>query len=286
MSFGKWLGLASRRKSVVGLVGLMGLLPLGASAELVLAVSEGTSGGGAGVTDAQMATKYKPLVEVMEKVLKDSVQVRYVRSFAKLEQGMRDGSFDLVIARPSDYPARGVRDHGFSAVTTTLPDGHCLLVVRKDAPFKTLQDIQGKPLILPEESAYMTKFCLAELRDQGIKPSKIHHVREQAAIPFSVSKHLVDYGGIASYSGAAKRLEAEGLRVLFQSRPKPFLPLVAGRRVSPEQVQALRAAMTELQATEQGAAALSAIGLKAFDTDPQQRLIALLNWLEGKAAAN
>ncbi|MEZ5702340.1 MAG: hypothetical protein R3E42_10895 [Burkholderiaceae bacterium] len=76
MSFGKWLGLASRRKSVVGLVGLMGLLPLGASAELVLAVSEGTSGGGAGVTDAQMATKYKPLVEVMEKVLKDSVQVR------------------------------------------------------------------------------------------------------------------------------------------------------------------------------------------------------------------
>ncbi|MEZ5702341.1 MAG: PhnD/SsuA/transferrin family substrate-binding protein [Burkholderiaceae bacterium] len=81
-------------------------------------------------------------------------------------------------------------------------------------------------------------------------------------------------------------MEAEGLRVLFQSRPKPFLPLVAGRRVSPEQVQALRAAMTELQATEQGAAALSAIGLKAFDTDPQQRLIALLNWLEGKAAAN
>ena len=35
--------------------------------------------------------------------------------------GMRNASFDLVIARPSDYPARGVRDYGYSAVTTTRP---------------------------------------------------------------------------------------------------------------------------------------------------------------------
>ncbi|HEY9095432.1 MAG TPA: PhnD/SsuA/transferrin family substrate-binding protein [Hydrogenophaga sp.] len=285
MRLGEWLGSAWRCKTMVGLVGAALAWPLGASAERVLAVSEGTSGGGAGVTDAQMAVKYKPLVDVMEKVLQDTVKVRYVRSFAKLEQGMGDGSFDLVIARPSDYPARGVRNHGFAAVTTTLPDGHCLLVVRQDAPFKTLQEIQGQSLILPEQSAYMTKFCLAELRDQGIQPGKIHFVREQAAIPFSLGNGLVAVGGIASYSGAAKRLEAEGLRVLFKSRAKPFLPLIAGRRVSPEQVQALRSAMSELVATQEGAAALGAIGLKAFDTDPQPRLLALLDWLEGKPLA-
>jgi ABC-type phosphate/phosphonate transport system substrate-binding protein len=282
MAFVEWLGSALRRKSIVGWVGLAAMLPLGASAEMVLAVSEGTSGGGAGVTDAQMATKYKPLIDVMEAVLKDTVKVRYVRSFSKLEKGMSDGSFDMVIARPSDYPARGVRDHGFAAVTTTLPDGHCLLVVRKDAPYQTLQALQGKSLILPEASAYMTKFCLAELRDQGVEPGKIYYVREQAAIPFSLTKHLVVFGGVASYSGAAKRLDAEGLRVLFQSRPQPFLPLIAGRRIAPEQVKALRAAMTELMATEQGAAAMGAIGLTAFDTDPEQRLLALLAWLEGK----
>lgn len=286
MSFGKRLSGALRRGSLLGLLGLAGMLPAGAGAELVFAVSEGTSGGGAGITDAQMATKYKPLVDVMEKVLKDTVRVRYVRDFAALEAGMRNASFDLVIARPSDYPARGVRDYGYAAVTTTRPDGHCLIVVRKDSPFKTIQDVKGKSLILPEESAYMTKFCMAELRDQGHKPGKIHYVREQAAIPFALSNHLAVVGGVASYSGVAKRLDAEGLRVLMQSRPQPFLPLIAGRRITPEQVQALRQAMTELIATEQGAAALGAIGLKAFDTNPQQRLLALLAWLEGKGPAN
>lgn len=269
----------------VGIMGLMvGLMPARANAELVFAVSEGTSGGGAGITDAQMATKYKPLVDVMEKVLKDTVRVRYVRDFALLENGMRSGSFDLVIARPSDYPARGVRDYGYAAVTTTRPDGHCLIVVRKDSPYQTLKDVQGKSLILPEQSAYMSKFCSAHLRDSGLKPGKVHYVREQAAIPFALSNHLAVIGGVASYSGVAKRLDAEGLRVIERSRPQPFLPLIAGRRISSTQVQALRTAMTELSQTEQGAAALGAIGLKAFDTDPQQRLLALLTWLEGGAA--
>lgn len=286
MSVGKWWGATLRRRAVAGFLGLAGLWPVVASAELVFAVSEGTSGGGASITDAQMATKYKPLVDVMEKVLKDTVRVRYVRDFAALEAGMRNVSFDLVIARPSDYPARGVRDYGYSAVTTTRPDGHCLIVVRKDAPFKSLDELAGKSLILPEESAYMTKFCLAELRDRGMRLGKVHYVREQAAIPFALANHLAVVGGVASYSGVARRLDAEGLRVLVESRPQPFLPLIAGRRVSAEQVQALRRALTELIQTEQGAAALGAIGLKAFDTDPQQRLLALLAWLEGKSASN
>jgi phosphonate transport system substrate-binding protein len=285
MFVGKWWGATLRRRAVAGFLGLAGFWPVVASAELVFAVSEGTSGGGASITDAQMATKYKPLVDVMEKVLKDTVRVRYVRDFTALETGMRNASFDLVIARPSDYPARGVRDYGYSAVTTTRPDGHCLIVVRKDAPFKSLDELAGKSLILPEESAYMTKFCMAELRDRGMRLGKVHYVREQAAIPFALANHLAAVGGVASYSGVAKRLDAEGLRVLMQSRPQPFLPLIAGRRITPEQVQALRQAMTELIATEQGAAALGAIGLKAFDTNPQQRLLALLAWLEGKGPA-
>lgn len=268
------------RAVVAGLLG--GLLPWAAGAELLFAVSEGTSGGGSAITDAQMAAKYKPLVDVMEKALENKVRVRYVRDFNALEAGMREGSFDLVIARPSDYPARGIRDYGFQAVSATRPDGHCLIVVRKDAPYRSLNDIQGKSLILPEQSAYMTKFCLAELRDQGIRFGRVHYVREQAAIPFSLAHHLAVVGGVASYSGVARRLDAEGLKVLLESRPQPFLPLIAGKRISPAQVQALRDGLKALADTEQGAQALAAIGLKGFDMDPQQRLLGLLAWLEKK----
>ena len=174
-------------------------------APLLFAVSEGTSGGGSGMTDALMATKYKALTDVMEQALAQKVQVRYVRDFRQLAEGMRTGTFDLVLARPSDYPARGVRDHGYQAVTTTMPDGHCLLVVPKDSPLNTLQDLQGKRLILPEEAAYMTQFCKAELRDAKLlfEKNRVHYVKEQAAIPFALANGLVHVGGIASFSGAA-----------------------------------------------------------------------------------
>lgn len=253
---------------------------------LVFAVSEGTSGGGAAVTDAQMATKYKPVVEVLERVLGQPVGVKYVRDFRLLEDGMKAARFDLVMARPSDYPSRGLRDYGYNAITTTQPDGHCLLVVKEDSPLKTLADLKGKRFILPEQVAYMTKFCMAELRDRGLAPPphQVHFVREQAAIPFALQNNLSHVGGIASYSGVARRLEKEGLRVIHQSRPQPYLPLIAGARIPVDKTQELGAELAALARTEHGGKALAAIGLKGFDTGSQQRLLDLLDWLGDRKA--
>ena len=85
---------------------------LGTSAqarELIMGISEGTSGG----TDhARVLLKYGGLAEAIGKALKADVKVVFVREFAQLEDGMKTGRLDLVMARPSDYPARGLRDYG------------------------------------------------------------------------------------------------------------------------------------------------------------------------------
>ncbi len=257
-----------------------------APANLLFAVSEGTSGGGSAVTDEQMAVKYRPVVEVMERVLERKVTVRYVRDFRLLEDGMKNARFDLVMARPSDYPARGLRDYGYNAVTTTQPDGHCLLVVKEDSPLQTLAELKGKRFIMPEQVAYMTKFCTAELRDQGLPltANDVIFVREQGAIPFALKNGLSHVGGIASYSGVAGRLQKEGLRVLHKSRPQPYLPLIAGAKIPADKVQQLGAELSALAKTEAGSKALAAIGLRGFDTDSQQRLLDLLDWLGDKKA--
>ncbi len=270
-----------RHFTALALTLLAGLAP-GVHADLLFAVSEGTSGSGSAVTDAQMSAKYRPVLEVMERVLEQKVVVRYVRDFRLLEDGMKAGQFDLVLARPSDYPARGVRDYGYSSVTTTQPDGHCLLVVKEDSPFKALADLKGKRIIMPERIAYMTKFCLAELRDRkmGINPEEVTYVREQGAIPFAIQNGLSHLGGIASYSGVAGRLAKERLRVIHTSVPQPYLPLIAGKRIPAAQVQRLGSELVALSQTESGRTALSAIGLKGFDTGTQPRLLSLLDWLE------
>lgn len=101
---------------------LLALFASGASAQavLTLGVSEGTSGG---LDHAQVIAKYGPLADTIGRAAKRKVQVTFAREFSALEDGMRSGRFDFVLARPSDYPARGMRDHGYRFVVSARPEG-------------------------------------------------------------------------------------------------------------------------------------------------------------------
>ena len=77
---------------------------------LIMGVSEGTSGG---LDHAQVIAKYQGLADVVGRAIKQKVNVVFAREFSALEEGMKTGRYDFVIARPSDYPARGLRDYGY-----------------------------------------------------------------------------------------------------------------------------------------------------------------------------
>lgn len=254
----------------------------GARAEdaLTLGISEGTSGG---LDHAQVIAKYQGLADTIGKSIKRKVQVVFVREFAQLEEGMATGRLDLVMARPSDYPARGVSKHGYKFVVSAKPDGNCLIVVRKDSPYKTLNDAKGKRWVFPETAAYMTKFCTAELRDRGIvlATENVKYVREQAAITFFLDNKFADVGGIASYSGPAKSLDKNGFRILHKSIPQPYFPLIAGKRVSGPEVAKIQAALTALGNSPEDAALLKTVGVQGFEAGSQERLEKLLTWLGG-----
>lgn len=267
------------------LVGMLSSLVLllaapGARAQdLLLAISEGTSGG----TDhARVIAKYGPLAELLGRAARQKVVVVFAREFAQLDEGMKSGRFDFVMARPSDYPARALRDHGFRYVAHAKPDGQCLIIVQKDSPLKTLADARGKRWVLPEPAAYMTKFCSAELRDRGIDlgREKVQHVREQSSIPTYLTGGFGDVGGVASYSSVGRGLDAAGMRVLHASRPQPYFPLVAGKRIGAAQIEAVRKELIALGASAGGRELLKSIGIDAFVTDGAADLDGLLAWLE------
>ena len=231
----------SRGLSAVALLTLLVASPsVHAAEKLVLAVSEGTSGG-------------------------------------------QDAVFDLVIARPSDYPARGIRDYGYSLVATAKPDGQCLFIARKGtAPFKSLKEISGKRISLPEETSYMARLCRAELREQGInvQTEQIKFHREQGAVAYAVENSFADIGGVASYSGVAKSWEKKGV-IVWRSRAQPYQPLVAGPDVTPAQVQKMRKLLDEISA-DPNSPMLKRLEIKGFDTAKNDRLLDLLKWIEPK----
>lgn len=247
--------------------------------QLVLAISEGSSGG---LDHAQVIAKYQDLANIVGSALKTKVSVVFAREFATLDNGMKEGKFDFVMARPSDYPARGMRDNGYHYLASAKPDGQCLIIVPKDSPLKKLEDARGKRFVMPEQVSYMARFCRAELRDRGIDLAKenVQYVREQAAVPFYMVNNFADVGAIASYSGPAKKLDKDGFRILHSSVAQPYFPLVAHGKFKPEQLKAIQRELELLPEKPAGQDTLKRIGIAAFDTDSEDRMKALLTWLE------
>lgn len=273
--------------TIKGLLGSMAVglamwvaAPARADTELVLGISEGTSGG----TDhARVIAKYGGLAEALGRALKRKVSVVFLREFASMEEGMKSGRLDLLMARPSDYPARGMRDQGYQFIASAKPDGQCIVIAGKTSPLQKLDDARGKRWVMPEQVSYMSRFCAAELRDRGIKVAteKVQFVREQGAVPFYIDNTFADVGVVASYSGVAKNLEKTGHKVLHKSILQPYFPLVAHKRFTPEQVRSMQAELAKLPDSDVGKEVLTTIGIKAFDTQAGERMVPLLKWLEG-----
>lgn len=249
------------------------------SPRLFLAVSEGTSGG---INANEAVEKYRGLADVLSKAVGVPVVLSLVRSFEALETGMKKGDFDLVMARPSDYPARGVRDYGYSLVATAKPDGQCFFIAEKSSPLTKLADAKGKVILFPEKVAYMTRFCTAELRDQGFDLGKeqIAYAKEQGAVGWAVENKTVDLGGVASYSGVAKNWEKNGHRVLHKAPPRPYFPLIAHKRVSADRIAKMQKALSTLGDNEAGKAILQTVGVQGYNIEDSKRLLELLAWLE------
>jgi ABC-type phosphate/phosphonate transport system substrate-binding protein len=231
-----------------------------AKKQLVLAVSEGTSGG---ITAEAAQAKYQPLAEALGAAINAEFKVQFVREFALLTKDMQENQFDLVLARPSDYP-----------------DGHCMLIVHKDSPIKSIADLKNKTFVMPEESSYMTRFCRAELRNNGIllENKRVHYVREQAVIPFAIENRISNVGGIASYSSAYAKWTKGENRMLYKSRAQPYRPMVASPNLSPEQVAKLKDALVDLGNSDAGKQVLKRVGVASFVTTEEGRLRKLLDW--------
>jgi ABC-type phosphate/phosphonate transport system substrate-binding protein len=253
-----------------------------AAENVVMAVCEGTF---SGASPPEIVDKYRPLAEVVGKALKAPVVISPVCSFTRLESGIGEKRFDLVMARPSDYSARAIRDHGYKFVAQVQPDVSCVYVVPKDSPLKSLADVKGKRVALPEKTSYMGQVCAAGLRDKGCDAyNKAQFVKEQAVVMYQLKEKNVDVGGMSSHSKAVspEALEKAGLRELGRSPAQPYFPVIASERLSPAQIEAVKKELFALSETPAGKAVLAKVGLKGYAPGSEEKMRELLAWLEKK----
>ncbi|RRD57891.1 phosphate ABC transporter substrate-binding protein [Comamonadaceae bacterium OH2545_COT-014] len=256
-----------------------GMNAFGAS-RFVLGVSEG---GASDLHQLNAQTKYQVIATLIEQATKTPVLVEERARLSDVAAGVQSGEFDFVLVRPADIAARALREHNYRFIVSGKPDSHCYVGVTKNSPVQKLADIQGKRIAtLQGKKPYLVRFCAADLRDNGISlfAQKIQEVGMQGAVAVSVGAGMADVA-LLEVNGA-KAWQKQGHRIIHTSASKPYFPLVAGPRVTPEQVEAVRKAMLAAGNTASGQEAFKRLGIERMDTDMEDSLRQLLPWLEGK----
>jgi len=264
------------------LAGASGAAQAAEKEKIVLAVCEGTF---SGASPSELVDKYRPVADVIGKALKAPVMISPVCDFKRLESGIKEDRFDFVMARPADYTARAIRDSGYRHVAQVVPDVSCVYVVPKDSPLKSLAEVKGKRVALPGKSSYMGQLCIAELRDNGCDAAnKAQFVKEQSVVMYQLKEGNVDVGGMSSHSKAVEpaALAKAGLRELGRSRPQPYFPVIASKRMTDAQVDAVRKELVGLSESPAGQAVLAKAGLGGYAPGSEQKMKELLTWLEKK----
>jgi ABC-type phosphate/phosphonate transport system substrate-binding protein len=165
-------------------------------------------------------------------------------------------------------------------VSSTEP-AHAIFIVKKDSPLKAITDVKGKKILTPDRYAYMWRIANAMMRDSKISMAQeqVRTMSDQAAIGWSMENGFFDVGVVASFSGVGRTWEKNGGRVIARSPELPNTPMIASQKVSPAQVQRLRAALVSLQSTPNGAAILKNIGIAGFKEASSKTLVDLIAWL-------
>jgi phosphonate transport system substrate-binding protein len=231
--------------------------------DAILAVNEGvTYQEGGGVHE-----RYKLLVELLSKELKRPVKVVNVDKYAVLEQGLAEEKYDMAFVHPAHIGLRAVKAGRYQGLCTAKGyiDYRARILVLKDSPFKSMQDLRGRKVGVPSMESITTVMFVASLRQMNFtEPEKqFTATRYQDAVPFMIEKGFVE-AGVTGSAAVENEWKRKGGRVLGETKPVPIKQFLVSKKVSDADRGKIQALMLGLADNEAGRAALAKIGMSGF----------------------
>ena len=246
-------------------------------ANLVLGIAEGVSEQS---RFGDIEDRYQLLADYLGRVLKNRVTLEASQNFKSSVSNLQKGRFDLFFSRPSNVPAKAMRDHQYQLVAVAKGDSSVNFIVRKDHALKKPEDILTHTIVMPRSpTALMTAAGLATIRDMGgMKgPNQLRYANYQEAVGYMVDMKFADVGIVNP--GQAKVWEKKGGVVLFKSKKLPFWSITASPRLGKAELAKLQAALVDMENTEEGKKILTKIGVKGWVPGDPKEFMDLLTWL-------
>lgn len=223
-----------------------------------------------GVVPQQSASKiaqtWLPVLEYLESSSGLNIRFRLAPDIPEFERRAAAGEYDIAYMNPYHYTvfSEKVGYRAFAKTKGKLLKG--ILVVQKDSPIRTPQDLEGATIAFPAPAAFAaTMLPRAYLAGEGITHTP-KYVSSHDSVYLAVAKGLYPAGG-----GVIRTLESlepavkDQLRVLWET--KGFTPhaFAAHPRVPEETVRRLVYAMQSMGATEEGMRLLEPLSMQGFE---------------------
>lgn len=213
---------------------------------------------------AQTVSIWRPLLSQVEEKTGLKFKLIGSDSIPDFEREFSSGRFDFVYMNPYHF-IRAERSQGYIPLASDVDRKlYGILVVRKDSPIHTIQDLQGKVVAFPAPNALGASLMpRADLKDRfGIQVIP-RYVRSHSSVYLNVVLGKADAGG-----GVQKTLEQQpelikdSLRVLYRTQEVISHPIAAHPEVPPEVRERVMQALLALGKTPRGRKALARVPIQ------------------------
>jgi len=217
-----------------------------------------------GVVPQQSATKitrlWTPIIDYLSSKSGYKLEISTANNIPEFERRLAAGLYDFAYMNPYHFTV--FHDNpGYQAIARQKNKSiRGIIVVRKDSPIKTLEDLMGETLAFPSPAAFAASILTrGNLMEVGIDFNPVY-VSSHDSVYLAVSRGFYPAGGgvVRTLNNADERIR-EQLRVLWKSVPYTSHAIAALVHTSSTVVDAVLTAMLEMRKDPQGQQLLNTI---------------------------
>lgn len=209
---------------------------------------------------AQLHKEWKPLLERLSRDTGFNFKLAIAPSIVKFETELGKSVPDFAFVNP--YQAvTGMKESGYLPMLRDKKPLNGILVVRKDSPYKKLQDLNGKIIGFPSPNAFGASLYIRALLTEAnsIKFTPKYLNNHNLVFKHVALEHVAAGGTVnAAFNDEAPELRDQ-LTILFQTPDVASHPIVAHPRVPASVRKTVANALLAMQQDAEGRAMLKEI---------------------------
>jgi ABC-type phosphate/phosphonate transport system substrate-binding protein len=226
-------------------------------------------------------SKYSALKRSLETAIGRPVDIALTRDRQRFYDWMEHNQGDVFMTNAADLAAKALTALGYNFIASGRPDVN-VLFIGKGAPVENLKAFSGNAISMPRVESMYGQVCAAELRDFIGRQYTGRFNTEYSAVVYAVENNLSVVGCIPSIAKARETMAAKGIKVLYEGRPQPAMPVVAGLGLPAADRAAIAKVLASYDESPAGEVILKSLGVTGFTEGGEIRLRALNAWLKAK----